>query len=156
MVHIVNTPALDWLLLTKRPQAMRRLLPADVAALPNVWPGVTVESSDYTWRIDELLKVKAAGPRWISYEPALSFVNFAPWVSSVYVERPLIHWILVGGESGPGYRPMDLTWVDQTVTLGQACGVSVFVKQDSGPKPGQQGRIPDALWVHEFPSPKGA
>ncbi len=68
---IEATPSLDWLLLTKRPAAQRRVLPwAHREPWPNVWLGTTVENRDYLWRTDELRKVKAA-VRFISYEPAL-------------------------------------------------------------------------------------
>lgn len=61
----------------------------------------------------------------------------------------------IGGESGPGHRPMDIKW---TMSLARVCedrGIPLFVKQDSGPRSGQQGRIPDWLWAHkEFPEPR--
>ena len=73
---ILATPYLDWLLLTKRPQAMRRMLPPAIAERPNVWPGMTVESQEHAWRVTDLLKIECAGPRWVSYEPALGPVDF--------------------------------------------------------------------------------
>ncbi len=66
------------------------MLPPELLALPNVWPGVTVEHADYAWRLDQLVAVPAAGPRWVSYEPALGPVDFAPWL-------PAVSWIIVGG-----------------------------------------------------------
>lgn len=48
-------------------------------------------------------------------------------------------------------RPFDLAWVRSVVAQCRAVSVPVFVKQDSGPRPGMQGRIPDDLWIHEFP-----
>jgi protein gp37 len=66
--------------------------------------------------------------------------------------RPSLSWIIVGGESGPGARPMELDWARSLVEQCRDAGVPVFVKQDSGPKPGMQGRIPDNLWIKEFPA----
>ncbi len=63
-----------------------------------------------------------------------------------------IGWVLVGGESGPSARPCDLAWILDIVQQCKAAGVAVWVKQDSGPKPGQQGRIPDDIWaIKELP-----
>lgn len=62
-----------------------------------------------------------------------------------------IDWLVIGGESGPGARPCDVEWIRSAVRQCQDARVPVFVKQDSGPRPGQQGRIPDELWIKEFP-----
>jgi protein gp37 len=62
-----------------------------------------------------------------------------------------IDWVVVGGESGVKPRDFQISWLDRIVNDCRAAGVSVYVKQDSGYKPGQQGRIPDELWIHEFP-----
>lgn len=63
-----------------------------------------------------------------------------------------IDWTIIGGESGPGARPMDVDWVISIVEQCRGAGVACFVKQDSGPKPGKQGRIPDELWIKEYPN----
>ncbi|HEC61881.1 MAG TPA: DUF5131 family protein [bacterium] len=68
----------------------------------------------------------------------------------------LLNWVIVGGESGPDHRTLDIDWIRQTVEQCKTAGVPVFVKQDSGPKPGQQGRIPDDLWIKEMPEVGGA
>jgi protein gp37 len=119
---IDETPALDWLLLTKRPVGYRTMLPPSLLVLPNVWPGVTMERADYTWRLDQLVALPAAGLRWVSYEPALGPVDFTPWL-------PAISWIIVGGESGSQARPFDLAWARQTIEQCRAAGVAPFVKQ---------------------------
>ena len=59
---------------------------------------------------------------------------------------------IVGAESGPRARPCDLDWIEGIVSQCRAAGTPVFVKQDSGPRPGQQGRIPDELWIREWPT----
>jgi protein gp37 len=61
-------------------------------------------------------------------------------------------WVIVGGESGHRHRALDLVWMHVIACDCQEAGIPVFVKQDSGPRPGQQGRIPDGLWsIKQFP-----
>jgi protein gp37 len=69
-----------------------------------------------------------------------------------------VDWIIVGGASGPDYQNqvMDLTWLADTVKQCRDAHVPLFVKQDSGRNPGQQGRIPDDLWVRQLPRIIGA
>jgi len=138
---IVGTPALDWLLLSKRPQNYRRFVPAEILALDNVWPGTTAESDGFRWRVATLRGLACAGPRWVSYEPALGPLTRVEGIG----------WYIVGGESGPRHRAMSLEWLARFVGECREAHVPVFVKQDSGLRAGQQGRIPQALWVQEFP-----
>ena len=63
-----------------------------------------------------------------------------------------INWVIVGGESGPGYRPMDIAWLESIVTQCKDAGRRRVGETGSGPRAGQQGRIPDDLWIHEFPA----
>jgi protein gp37 len=151
---IADTPALDWILLTKRAGAMARLIPEKIRAMPNVWPGVTCGHPDSLWRVEKLVALGCAGPRWVSVEPLLGRVDLRPWLPGF--GRPegstqAIRWAVFGGESGAGYRAMDLSWLESSVREFRAAGVPVFVKQDSASKPGRRGRIPDELWIHEWP-----
>lgn len=140
---INETPNLDWLLLTKRAHFYRKRVPPAILLLPNVWPGVTVESPDHTWRVQELRELQCHGPKWVSYEPALEYINPIAWIN--------IDWIVVGGESGNNHRTMDLACVESAVQA-RSSGLRCYVKQDSGRYPGGQGRIPDDLWsIKEFP-----
>jgi len=75
----------------------------------------------------------------------LAAVDWRPWFARG------LNWLIVGGESGPHCTPMDLSWLADTVSQCRAAGVPLFVKQDSGPKPGLKGRIPDDLWIREYP-----
>ncbi len=75
----------------------------------------------------------------------LAAVDWRPWF-----ERGL-NWLIVGGESGPDFTPMDVSWLTDTVKQCREAGVPLFVKQDSGRRPGMKGRIPDELWVREYP-----
>jgi protein gp37 len=126
--------------------------------LPNVHLGVSVEdSATADERIPLLLQTPAA-VRFVSYEPALGPVNFALYLPKVERGRggPIrgsggLDWLIIGGESGPGARPMDLAWLSPAISQCREAGVPVFVKQDSGPRPGKQGRIPDDLWIKKFP-----
>jgi protein gp37 len=109
---------------------------------PNVELGVSVEAPSAAWRINALREIPAA-VRFISAEPLLD---------SLSVNLGGLNWVIVGGESGPHHRPMDLRWLEEIASQCDVRGIPLFVKQDSGPRPGQQGRIPDALWARkEFP-----
>ena len=139
--------------------------------LPNVWLGVSVENQQWAdVRLPELLATPAA-VRFVSCEPMLGAVDFWPWVyaqkdfgrwldadGNEHIQGPSVgaagglHWIIFGGESGPGARPCDIGWIRAGVEQCRAAGVPAFVKQDSGPRPGMQGRIPDDLWIKEFPN----
>jgi len=131
--------------------------------LPNVWEGTSVENQETADnRIPELLQTPAA-VRFVSYEPGLGPVDFSrylprtpkvtcpPEMLPYYNVHCALSWIIVGGESGPGARPFNIEWARSAVRQFREAGVACFVKQDSGPKPGMQGRIPDELWVKEFP-----
>jgi protein gp37 len=139
--------------------------------LPNVHLGVSVEDQEHAdLRIPALLDTPAA-VRFLSCEPLLASVDLTRVASGMrddmvfdVLERrygvpgqwqaPMscdVAWVIVGGESGPGARPMKVDWVRSLVSQCQHAGVPVFVKQDSGPRPGMQGRIPDELWLKEFP-----
>ena len=156
---ISETPHLDWLLLTKRPQnagALARLAalhawdgggPDAPTWLPNIWLGTTAEDQRRAdERLPHLLEVPAA-VRFVSYEPAIELVDFRPFMlprpcphaqaSAASGEtfmcscprRPLLDWVIVGGESGPGARPFDVAWARETVSTCRAAGVARFVKQ---------------------------
>jgi protein gp37 len=89
--------------------------------------------------------------RWVSYEPMLAPVDWRPWLGRD--GRVGLDWIIVGGASGPGYQSqaMNLTWLEDTVKQCGDANVALFVKQDSSYRAGQQGRIPNELWVRQLP-----
>jgi protein gp37 len=103
---------------------------------------MSIESSGYARRADDLRQVPAA-VRFLSCEPLLGPLRT--------LDLTGIGWVIVGGESGPGHRPMDIGWLESIVGQCRDAGVPVWTKQDSGPRAGQRGRIPGELWVHEFP-----
>ena len=146
------TPQLDWQLLTKRPERIAGLLPLDWGrGYQNVWLGTSVESQEYAERTYDLLAVPAK-IHFLSVEPMLGPVYLEPYINAWH-ERGAgtLDWVIVGGESGPGRRELDVTWLTDVVRECVTSRLPVFVKQDSGPKPDKQGRIPDEFWIREFP-----
>ena len=135
---IDQTPMLDWLLLTKRPEDA----PYAVPAWDNVWWGISVENQEQAnKRIPELLKVPAR-IRFLSCEPLLGPVNLQIdyWLTG-------IDWVIVGGESGPNRRPMDLGWARSIRDQCQAAGIPFFGKQWDKVR-----SLPDDLMIREFPT----
>ena len=97
------TPDLDWLLLTKRPENMQRMLPPDWNdGWPHVWLGTTAEDQTYFDRRWPILNATAAAVRFISYEPALGPLRIAG--------AGMPDWVICGGESGTHGRMMDPAW----------------------------------------------
>lgn len=123
---IEATPHLDWLLLTKRPQGILKMVPWKSHWPANVWVGVTAE--DQYWadkRLPHLLKIPST-VRFLSCEPLLGPINLAPFLGQ---GEGRINWVIAGGESGPGARPTALEWVR---SLRDQCGsadVGFFHKQ---------------------------
>jgi protein gp37 len=143
----LETPNLDWLLLTKRPENAAAMLPGDWGdGYPSVWLGVSIEDDRYAWRAEVLRSIPAVC-RFVSYEPVLGPLDG--------LDLAGISWVIIGGESGPNYRTMNLEHLARAVERCRAFGVWVFVKQDSGMYPDRRGRIPADLWaVKEFPVPR--
>jgi protein gp37 len=126
---IRSTTSLDWLLLTKRPQNIAAMLPQDWGdGFANVWLGTTVENQDEACRrLPHLLDV-AARIRFLSCEPLLEAVRIFP-EGRTPGDVGGIHWLIVGGESGPHARPMHPEWAR---TLRDQClhaGVVFHFKQ---------------------------
>jgi protein gp37 len=123
---IEKTPNLDWLLLTKRPQNYSRFLPKSWLEdlRPNVWGMTTVESSQYLWRVNELLDVPFAV--WgLSLEPLLGPVV----LPDRFLRLGKRAWVIVGGESGHGARPMHPDWARSLRDQCVAAGVPFHFKQ---------------------------
>jgi protein gp37 len=128
---IRSTPALDWFLLTKRPQNIRDMLPADWGeGWPHVWLGTTTENQEEANRRLAHLVVIPAAVRFLSVEPMLEPVDVAPWTAPLSRDgRPPISWIIIGGESGGGARPMHPDWVRGLRDQVHAAGAKLFLKQ---------------------------
>jgi protein gp37 len=111
--------------------------------LPNVWLGTSIENDRFVGRADALRATPAA-VRFISAEPLLG-----PLPS---LDLTGIDWLIIGGESGPGWRWMEPEWVRGLVERADAANCAVFVKQDAGARAGKQGNLPDDLWRRkEYP-----
>lgn len=143
---IRETPALDWQLLTKRPNRIHRVLPPDLVGAPNVWLGTSVENSEYVWRVPELVKVPAV-VHFLSVEPLLGPIANLPLDD--------IEWVIVGGESGSGYRPMKAEWVQEIRDRCVSAGVAFFFKQWGGRTPKAGGRLLDGQEWNEMPVSRG-
>ena len=92
----------------------------------NVWIGTSVESQKYAPRLTVLARIPAP-VRFVSAEPLLERTNLAPWLND-----GSINWVIVGGESGPHARPMDLDWVRDLRDQSVESGVAFFLKQLGG------------------------
>lgn len=109
---IMQCTALDWMLLTKRPESVLRMVPAAWRhAWPcHVWIGTSVGTPDSLARLDELVRIPAP-VRFVSAEPLLEPVDLWPWLSKRRNGAPVIDLAISGGESGGGARPMHPDWV---------------------------------------------
>ncbi len=173
---IAATPHLDWLLLTKRPGNIAKMLPPDLGhGYPNVWIGCTVVNQAEADRdIPKLLAVPAV-VRFVSAEPLLGPVDLTShlWGRAepcpdcprdadcdcgalprhMLGEEPDIDLVIVGGESGPGARVWQ-GFEDACRSLRDQCrnaGVAFFMKQMAGPRKSAMPPIPDDLMVRQMP-----
>ncbi len=131
--------------LTKRAERLAELAPR----LPwpaNVWQGVSVESTDYLTRIAHLRRVPAV-VRFLSLEPLLGPLPRLPLSG--------ITWAIVGGESGPSHRPIEVQWVRDIRDQCIRKGVAFFFKQWGGPRPKAGGRRLDGKEWNQMPLPIG-
>jgi protein gp37 len=146
-----------FMVLTKRPARMREFLSrlrwnGGVLALDAVGGrfapmagvqlllGVTVENSDQRRRIPELLNTPGIR-RFVSVEPMLEPIDLTPWL-------PWLDWVICGGETGPGHRPMSGLWAMDLLEQCRAYGVPFFFKQMAG----KSTPLPKSLQVREFPA----
>lgn len=128
-------------ILTKRAERLAELAPF-LEWPKNIWMGVSVENNAYAWRADCLRRVPAA-VRFLSLEPLLGPIP------ALNLDK--IDWVIVGGESGPGCRPMDPDWVR---TIRDQCinrSVPFFFKQWGGVWKSRGGRILDGRTWDEMP-----
>lgn len=136
---IEQTPQLDWLLLTKRPENWGKHAPWHDHDVPeNVWLGVTAEDQphfDARWHHIRDIKARV---HFVSYEPALGKLSMPR------TKTP--NWVICGGESGANARMMDPAWARNLRDECAAEGIAFFMKQMTGKRP-----IPEDLMVREFP-----
>lgn len=138
---IADTPQHTYQLLTKRSRRLRNV--AGRLDWPdNLWVGVSVENADALHRVDDLRQVPAA-VRFLSCEPLLG-----PLAG---LDLTNIGWVIAGGESGPGHRPVDEAWVRGIRDACVAAEVPFFFKQWGGRTPKANGRELDGQSWDEMP-----
>jgi protein gp37 len=131
-------------ILTKRAERLEELS----SKLPwhdNIWMGVSVESQDYTCRID-YLRQTGARTKFLSLEPLLGRLP--------KLNLEAIDWVIVGGESGPRARPMKPEWVRDIRDQCRAWGIPFFFKQWGGFNKKKNGRKLDGRTWDEMPLPR--
>jgi protein gp37 len=136
------TPQHTFQLLTKRPDRALRL-DKRLAWHANIWFGSSVENQDYVKRIDSLRRTGAA-VKFLSLEPLLGPLE--------QLNLDGIHWVIAGGESGPGARPMNPEWVRSIRDQCQSAGVAFHFKQWGGVMKKRTGRLLDGRTWDELPS----
>jgi protein gp37 len=124
---IESTPNLDWLLLTKRPQNVRRIAPWAEQWPPNVWLGTSVENQRLAERRLPFLLENPAAIRFLSCEPLLGPLDLRPWFKKKGLYP--INWIIAGGESGGNSRPMHPNWATSLLQQCQEFKIPFHFKQ---------------------------
>ena len=135
-----DTPHHTYQILTKRGQRLRELAPL-LTWHPNIWMGVSVESQAHAHRVNALRTVPAK-VRFLSCEPLLGPLK---------LDLTGIHWVIVGGESGAGFRPMEPEWVRSLQQQTHDAGAAFFFKQWGGRTGKANGNTLDGQQYLEFP-----
>ena len=128
--------------LTKRTSRLCELSPK-LTWHPNVWMGATVESKQYVTRIDDLKKI-GAKIKFLSFEPLISPLD--------NLNLDGINWVIVGGESGPGARPVEAEWVIDIKNQCQEYQTPFFFKQWGGINKKKAGRLLEGKIWNTFPA----
>jgi len=128
--------------LTKRAERLSELND-ELPWAPNIWMGVSVESQRYTYRIEHLRQTGAA-IKFLSLEPLLGPLP--------NLDLTGIHWVIVGGESGPKARPMQEAWVTEIRDQCIAAKVPFFFKQWGGVRKDKTGRLLEGRTWDEMPT----
>lgn len=141
---IRETPCLDWQVLTKRTANIPRMLPEDWGGgYENVWLGATCEDKKSGLRRLEQLRDIPAKVRFLSVEPLLEDLGD--------INLTGIQWVIVGGESGSGFRVMEKAWSDRVIAQCREQGVAVFFKQWGGTANDAGGCLVDGSEIKEWP-----
>ena len=134
-------------ILTKRPHLMadfsKRFEDIFGQVIPDhIWLGTSIEDNNFIFRMDELRKARCK-TRFISFEPLLGPMG------PVHLDG--IDWVIIGGESGAGHRPVKKEWILDIIGQCKDQKVSVFFKQWGGPRPKSGGRRIDGQEYNEYP-----
>ena len=152
LFHLIwETPEMDWLLLTKRPENIMKMLPLAIGELelwpwPNVWLGTTCEDQEHYDRRWPILRSVPAAVRFVSYEPAIGPLN----LFKCPIVEPFPNWLICGGESVQGKqeaRYMEPSWAAEVKRDCEEVGTAFFMKQMSS-----DAQIPADLMVRQFPN----
>ncbi len=128
-------------ILTKRAERLAKLSP-ELPWQENIWMGVTVEAADYKYRID-YLRYTGAKIKFLSLEPLLDDLG--------ELNLDEIDWVIVGGESGPGARPIEIGWIRNIREQCLAQNVPFFFKQWGGINKKKAGRLLDGETWNQMP-----
>ena len=139
---MASCPQHTFQILTKRSQRLAHLASA-LRWSPNVWMGVSVENAAVTHRIDDLRTVPAA-VRFLSCEPLIGPLE--------NLDLSRMDWLIVGGESGPGARPMQAEWVRDLRDQCRRSGSAFFFKQWGGVRKDLTGRLLDGCLHDAMPT----
>lgn len=178
---IAGTPELIWLLLTKRPENVMALIPVEWCGRwpDNVWIGTTVEDQERADERIPVLAEIPAPVRFLSCEPLLGAVDLSPWLGLEWMDAlgdagapfsfrgeggwgremfatvaghvPPIHWVIAGGESGPGHRPLNFDHARDLRDQCRAAEVPYFFKQVGGAYATSGGDELDGEVLKAFP-----
>jgi protein gp37 len=130
--------------LTKRSKRLVELS-SELNWTPNIWMGVSVENEDYLHRIDHLRKINAT-IKFISFEPLIGYIK------EMNLEN--IDWVIVGGESGYGARPIKEDWVKEIRNLSVEMDIPFFFKQWGGFNKKKAGRLLEGVLWEQIPDNK--
>ncbi|MBY0618350.1 DUF5131 family protein [Sphingomonas ursincola] len=136
-----DTPQHTYQILTKRAERLEAFAHM-LDWPPNIWMGVSVENADYLHRIDHLRRISAK-VKFLSLEPLLGPLEG--------IDLKHIDWVIAGGESGPGSRIMEPSWVRSIRDQCQSAGVAFHFKQWGGVNKKKSGRALDGRTWDEFP-----
>jgi protein gp37 len=139
---MVTAKAHTFQVLTKRHERLAELAP-QLPWAANIWMGVSIENRRWSVRADYLREVRAA-VRFISAEPLLGPLD--------NLDLGGIHWLIAGGESGPGHRPVRAEWLRDLRDRCEESGVAFFFKQWGGPRSKSGGRMLDDREWSDMPS----
>lgn len=136
-----NAPIHTFQVLTKRAERLAQLAP-ELNWTPNIWMGVTVENQDNLYRVD-LLRSTNAHIKFVSAEPLLSALET--------IDLTGIDWLIVGGESGPGCRPIKEDWILDLKQKAEQNNTAFFFKQWGGTNKKKAGSLLQGKEYKEYP-----
>jgi protein gp37 len=134
------TPRHTFQVLTKRADRLAKLAPK-LTWTPNIWQGVSIESQDFVGRVHLLRRVPAR----------VRFLSIEPMLGPVKLNLSGIQWVIAGGESGPGARPLDAAWVRGLRDQCVRARVPFFFKQWGGVRKHLTGRVLDGQTWNDRP-----